>query len=112
MMMANPTTFSWTDPTTNTDGSPIAAGEITGYTIGIRNTAATGSVVGMYPITANVAGAAAASELVSALGTVLAPGSYAAAIQSAGPTPSAFSAEVAFTIAAPVPNPPTNFGIA
>lgn len=46
----NPTHVSWTDPTTNVDGTAIAAGEITGYQVGVRLTTATGSVAGTYPI--------------------------------------------------------------
>jgi hypothetical protein len=109
--MPNPTQFTWTDPTTNTDGSPIVAGEITGYMIGIRSTTAAGSVAGTYPITAIVAGATAANELISALGTVLKADSYAAAIQTMGPVNSAFTAEIIFSIAALTPNPPANFSV-
>lgn len=105
--MANPTKFTWVDPTLNTDGSAITAGEITGYLIGIR----TGGVAGTYPITASVAGATAASELLSALGTVLAPNNYSAAIQTVGPVNSAWSSEVTFTIAPSQPNPPTGFSV-
>jgi hypothetical protein len=108
----NPTKFTWADPVANVDGSAIAAGEVTGYNIGVRNTATAGSAAGVYPILAAVPGASAASELLTALGTVLAPGSYAAAIQTAGPVPSAFSAEVTFTISPPQPNPPTSFSVA
>jgi hypothetical protein len=104
--------FSWTDPTTNTDGSPIQSGEITGYNVGIRSTTAAGSTAGTYPIVAQVAGATAANEAVSAIGTVLKPDTYAAAIQSVGPVNSAWSAEIEFTIAQPVPNPPTDFSVA
>lgn len=104
--------FSWTDPTTNTDGSPIQSGELTGYAIGIRSATATGSVVGTYTITAQVSGAAAANEALSAIGTVLKPDTYAAAIQSVGPINSAWSSEIEFTIAQPVPNPPTGFTVA
>lgn len=107
--MANPTKFTWVDPTKNTDGSAIAAGEITGYLIGIRP--ATGAA-GTYPITAPVTGASATTELFTQLGTVLAPGDYAAGIQSVGPTNSAWSTEVTFTIQAPVPVPPTGFTVA
>lgn len=111
----NPTTFTWNDPTTNVDGSPLVAGEITGYTIGIRSTTAAGSLMGTYPIQVPVVGAAAATELLSQITPVLAPDTYAAAIQTNGPVNSAFTPEVTFTIApppAPVPNPPSNFGIA
>jgi hypothetical protein len=110
--VTNPTQFTWTDPTTNTDGTPITAGEVTGYTLGIRSTTASGSVAGTYPITAQVSGASATNELLSALGTVLKPDTYAAAIQTAGPVPSAFTNEVTFTIEPPQPNPPTSFSVA
>lgn len=107
----NPNTaaFAWTDPTSNTDGSPLQAGEVTGYTIGIRPASGT---AGTYPITANVPGADAVKEAVSAIGTMLQPGDYAAAIQSAGPVPSAWSSEIQFEIAQPQPNPPTDFTVA
>lgn len=110
----NPSTanFTWVDPTTNTDGSTIQAGEITGYNVGIRSTTAQGSQAGTYPIVAQVQGATAAKEAVSAIGTVLKPDTYAAAIQSAGPVNSAWSSEIQFTIAQPVPNPPTGFSVA
>lgn len=109
----NPTTanFSWTDPTTNTDGSPLQAGEITGYNVGIRSATAAGSQAGTYPITAQVQGATAAKEAVAAIGTVLKPDTYAAAIQSAGPVNSAWSSEIQFTIAQPVPNSPSDFAV-
>jgi hypothetical protein len=110
--MSNPTKFSWTDPTTNVDGSAIAAGEITGYNLGIRQTSLTGSVAGTYPIQVPVSGATAASELISQISPALTPGGYAAAIQTVGPVNSAWSAEVTFTIAPPVPNSPTNFTVA
>lgn len=106
--MTNPTTASWVDATTNADGTPIVAGEITGYTVGVRPA---NGAVGVYPITGQVANPAATSELLSALSSVLAPGSYFAAVQSNGPVNSAWSTEVAFTIAAPQPNPPTGLTI-
>ena len=102
--MSNPTTATWTDPTTNVDGSPIVAGEITGYTLGIR--AASGTP-GTYPITGAVADPAASSELLTALSATLAPGVYFAAVQANGPVNSAWSAETTFSITSPQPNPPT-----
>ena len=110
----NPTTakFSWTDPTTNVDGSAIQAGEITGYSVGIRSATAAGSVAGTYTVTAAVAGATAANEAVASIGTVLKPDTYAAAIQAVGPANSAWSSEIEFVIAPPVPSAPTNFGVA
>jgi hypothetical protein len=104
--MANPSKFTWTDPVTNVDGSAITAGEITGYSIGVR--LASGSP-GTYTIVTPIASPAASSEPLAALSSVLAPGSYAAAIQTVGPVNSAWSAEITFTIAPPTPNPPTGF---
>lgn len=113
-------TFSWTDPTTNTDGSAVAAGEITAYTIGIRQVAdakgnpVAGSVAGTYPTTISAPGAAAVSALGSSLAQALPAGTYAAAIQANGPVNSAFSNEVQFAIVPPPPTPsaPTNFLVA
>jgi hypothetical protein len=101
-------TFTWTDPTTNTDGSPITTGEITGYQIGVRPS--TGSA-GTYPVTVAVSGPTTTSEALSAITPPLTPGSYAAAIRSVGPTDSAWSNEATFTIAAPVPSAPTGFAV-
>jgi hypothetical protein len=100
------TQFTWVDPTLNVDGSAIAAGEITGYTVGVRSTTTTGSVVGVYPMLSPV-GPTITSEAFSALTTILKPGAYAGAVQANGPANSAWSAEVAFTIAVPVPNAPS-----
>ena len=107
--MKNPTVMSWTDPTTNVDGSAIVAGEITGYLVGLRSTTAAGSAAGVYPITAAVP-AGDTSAPISVFGP-LAAGDYAAAAQTNGPNDSAWSAEVLFTIA-PVPAPPTGFSLA
>jgi hypothetical protein len=110
----NPSTakFSWTDPTTNVDGSAIQSGEITGYSVGIRSATASGSVAGTYTVTAAVSGATAANEAVASIGTVLKPDTYAAAIQAVGPANSAWSAEIEFIISQPVPSAPTGFSVA
>jgi hypothetical protein len=102
--MPNPTAYNWVAPTKNTDGTAIAAGEITGYSIGQRPTSGT---PGTYTSTVNVSGAATLTAPIT-----LGPGSWTAAIQTVGPTDSAFTTEVSFVIAPPVPNPPGNFGIA
>lgn len=107
--MTNPTTFAWTDPTTNTDGSAITAGEITGFNVGIRQAA---QPAGVYPITLPVASPSATSALIAAVSPALAPGDYVAAVQTVGPTSSAWSNEAAFSLAAPVPSAPTGFSIA
>jgi len=108
--VANPTGFTWVDPTTNTDGTPITAGEVTGYLIGIRSTSATGSVAGTYPITASIANPTATAELFTQLGTVLAFATpFAAAIKTVGSVSSAYGPETTFTLAAPTPNPPSGF---
>ncbi len=105
----NPTHMAWSDPTTNTDGSPIAAGEITGYLLGLRNVNAPGSAPGVYPVTASVPAGDTSAPL-SVFGT-LKSGSYAAAAQANGPNDSAWSTEATFTIA-PVPAAPAGFIVA
>jgi len=110
--MTTPNQFNWVDPTTNTDGSAITEGEITGYTVGVRSTTVTGSTAGTYPITGSVSGAAATSALASALNQVLKPDTYAAAVRADGPVPSGWSNESTFTVTPPQPNPPTGFTVA
>jgi hypothetical protein len=104
--MANATQFNWVDPTLNTDGGPISPGEITGYQIGIRQ----GGSAGTYPTTVSVASATATTELFSAITPALVSGTYEAAIRSVGPTDSAWSSEVTFTITG-VPTAPTGFSV-
>jgi hypothetical protein len=107
------TTFSWTDPTTNTDGSPITAGEIQGYQLGIRPASGT---AGTYPILAPPVASSAVNETLAATGELLAPGDYFAAVRAITATvDSAFSNEGAFNVPVPpppVPNPPVNFSVA
>jgi hypothetical protein len=103
--MANPTKITWTAPTLNTDGSAIAAGEITGFNIGVR--AATG-VLGTYAYTGTVSTPTATSELLSALSPQPPYGvSLIAAVQTVGPTDSAWGESGPFTLSAPVPAVPT-----
>lgn len=104
--MANITQLTWADATTNLDTTPITAGEITGYQIGVRPSTGT---AGTYPILTPVA-ATATTEPLANLSQVLLPGKYAAAIMSLGPVNSNWSTEYTFTLTAPQPNPPTNFG--
>ena len=113
-LVTNPTAFSWTDPTTNTDGSPITAGEVSGYTIGVRNTAAAGSVAGTYSVLVTDASATAVNLLLTAITPALGAGSYAAAIRTNSANGnSVWSAEQQFAIVPPppIPNAPTNFSI-
>lgn len=111
-----PTQWSWTLPTQNTDGTTIPAGEITGLVIGVRSTTAAGSVAGTYPITVNVTDPTATSETFAAAALMLSPDTYQSAINVlAGSTSSGFTTEAPasqFVIAAPVPNPCTNFAVA
>jgi hypothetical protein len=108
--MANPTTVTWVDPTENIDGTPIAAGEITGYTVGIRNTATAGSTAGTYPITV-AAPAGATSILLSAVTPPLVGGSYALSVQATtAQGPSAWATETTFTIVE-VPKAPTGLKV-
>jgi len=105
----NPTKMTWVDPTVNTDGSAIVAGEITGYLLGLRAVASPGSIAGVYPVTAAVPAGDTTAPL-SVFGELKA-GDYAAAAQANGPNDSAWSAEALFTITA-VPAAPTGFTVA
>lgn len=104
--MTNPTQVTWIDPTTNTDGTPLAAGEVTGYTIGV------GTATGVYAKLVPVASATAVSEALAALG--LTPGTaYFVSIRTESVNgPSAWGPEVQYTPPLPVPNAPTGFSLA
>ena len=110
---------SWLDPTLNTDGSPITAGEVSGYLIGIRDVNAAGSTAGAYPVTATAVGGGATSALMSALGFLgflFRGGTYAVAAESevGGAGVGAWSPEFVFQYSppAPVPNAPTALKVA
>ncbi|HUD12002.1 MAG TPA: hypothetical protein VMS08_06330 [Candidatus Saccharimonadia bacterium] len=107
-----PTTASWTDPTKNVDGSAIAAGEITGYTVGARIVA--GTAAGTYAYSVTVP-STATSEPLSLLLPVLPTGvPLAAAVKAnTATTASAWSTEATFTLPAaiPVPQPPSAFSV-
>lgn len=114
--MSTPKQFTWVVPTTNTDGTAITDGEITGYTIGIRSLSSAGSSAGTYPTLVPVSSPTATTEtlaqVAAALGKPLAPDNYAAAIRSVGPVASDWTAEQDFTVDAPKPNPPSVFSVA
>jgi len=103
--MANVTQIKWTDPTTRTDTTPIAAGEITGHTVGVRLSTGT---AGTYGFTAT-APAGTTAELLNLLAPALPTGvALIAAVQvQTAQGVSAWSAESApFTLLA-LPNAPT-----
>ena len=106
--------ITWTDPTQNSDGSAITAGEVTGYLIGVRSLTAAGSAVGTYPIQVSVTGASAVSEALSAITPMLKPDDYAVAGQTVSPSNgnSPWSAEFQFTGVLAPPNPPTAVSVA
>ena len=106
--MANPTTFNWAAPTKNTDGTNVVAGEITGYNVGIRPSSGS---PGTYTSTIAVSGATTLTAPLSAATPPILSGTFAAAVQSKGPSDSAFSAEITFTLSG-TPVPPTGFTIA
>jgi hypothetical protein len=108
--VANVTQVKWTDPTSHTDGTPLATGEVVSYTIGVRQVS---GAAGIYPFTAS-APATATSELLSLLVPILPTGValVAAAQAAASQGVSAWSAESApFTLLAQV-NPPTGVVVA
>lgn len=109
--MPNPTQVNYKLPTTYDDGSALAVTDIKQVNIGIRPANGT---AGIYPLTATDVTFTADSSGVSheslAVFGSLAPGSYVAAaetVMKAGGI-SVWSAESApFTIAPPIPSPPT-----
>jgi hypothetical protein len=105
------TQVKWNDPTTNVDGSLIASGEITGYTVGVRLQSGT---AGTYPYSVT-APSTAVTELLSALTPVL-PTSVAlvAAVQAVSSTNgnSAWSVESASFQLTAAPNAPTGVSVA
>ena len=114
--------FSWVDATQNTDDSAIAAGEVTGYTIGVRadgvgagNPTATPPVLPTYSTLVLITGAAVTAETLAAfnaaLTSALPAGNYWAAVQEQSVNgPSAFSAEAPFSIVSSAPpKAPTGF---
>ncbi len=103
---------TWTLPTTNTDGSPITAGEVTGFIVGLRSTTATGSAAGTYPIQSPPTASDAVTEALSAITANLKSDSYAVAVQTQSVDgPSDWSAEVLFTGVLPKPNPPGTIAV-
>ncbi len=103
---------SWTPPAANTDGSAITTGEVTGYIVGLRSTSVPGSAVGTYPIQSPPTAADAVTEALSAITANLKSDFYAVAVQTQSVDgPSAWSAEVLFTGALPIPNPPGDVAV-
>lgn len=104
---------SWTPPTTNTDGSALTSGEVTGYIVGLRSLTATGSIAGIYSIQSPVTATTAVSEALSAISASLKPDNYAAAVQAQSANgPSTWSGEFQFQGVLPVPNPPSAVSVA
>ena len=116
MFPAAKTGFTWTPPTVNVDGTPIIAGEVDGYQVGVRTDGDAAHSPGNYSVNAIATGATASAETFKALGAALKPGNYWGAIQtlSASNGNSVYTSEVPFSIPAPVspPLPPTGFSVA
>lgn len=114
--------ITWVDPTANTDGSALAANEVTGYQIGGRVVA--GGVAGTYTSTTTVQGAASTTADTADLQPALAVGvplafsirTLTSEVDAKGdPVVSAwFTPEIMATlpVPAPVPNAPTGFSLA
>ena len=116
--MANPQVnlktgkVAWTDPTLNTDNSPVTAGEITGYQVGFRSVTAAGSVVGTYPILGQPVASTAVSEAISAVMTNLTVDTYAASVRAVTASGnSAWGTEFVFDGVLPLPLYPTGISV-
>jgi len=109
-----PKSVTLTLPTQNTDGSTIPAGEIVDVQVGF------GTASGNYTLIAD--DTAFAQQTQNGVVTIpwaslnenLGNGTWFAAsrVKTADGVPSAWSNEATFTIAPPVPNPPTSFTVA
>ncbi len=97
--------ISWVAPSLNTDGTPVKAGEITSYELGVRPASGT---PGVYPLTAPAATMADAPAALSSLKLVV--GDYFGAVRALGPVDSPWSAETPFAVM-PVPRAPGDFRI-
>lgn len=114
-----PKTITLTLPTQNTDGSPITTGEITDVQVGFDQTSHStdGADYKLIADDTNF-GAETQNGVVTIpfaeLGETLAVGKWfcAARVKTADGVTSAWSNEASFSIAPPVPNPPTNFTVA
>lgn len=114
--MPTPTQVTYKLPTTYDDGSPLLAGDIKQVNVGIRPKS---GAAGTYPIVAVdvtfTADAQGISHEPLAVFGNLAPGDYITAAQTvmkAGGV-SVWSTESApFTVAPPIPNPPTAVSVA
>lgn len=96
---------TWKAAAANADGTPIQAGEITGYEVGIRPESGT---PGTYPKIVSVASQWEAANALAALDLPM--GNYAAAIRTTGPSDSAWSTETMFTVML-IPKAPGDFRI-
>jgi hypothetical protein len=107
--------FGWALPTTNTDGTSLAPGEITGFQVGIRHATdakPAGNPTDVYPIMMPVDPVTATTDPLSESPTPLLPGAYFFSVQSLSVTNGSgpWAPETAFTLVAP-PSPPSNLSI-
>lgn len=109
-----PKSVTLTLPTQNTDGTAIASGELSDVQVGF------GTATGNYTLIAD--DTAFATQTQSGVVTIpwaslnenLGNGTWfaAARVKTSDGATSAWSNEASFTIAPPVPQPPTSFGVA
>lgn len=115
--------FTWVNSTTDKDGNPLPAGEVqTGSTIGIRVDGDTTHTAGNYQYLVIVPAGQTSetpAQIATALNKSLPPGNYWAAIDQTDmlgtdSKTSAWTAEVPFSIPAPIaqPAPPSGFSAA
>lgn len=106
-------TATWTDPTQNTDNSPITAGEVTGYLVGIRPASGT---PGTYPTTVAAPASATSVSIAAALAALPSAGTatvagYFSSVQTQSANNSVWDVnEVGFSLSK-TPNPPSGFGV-
>lgn len=114
--MANPTKITYKLPTAYVGDAPLPVADIQSVDLGLRPASGT---AGTYPLTATDVTFTAdaqgiSTEPLAAFG-MLSPGSYVAAGRTrtkAGGVSTWSVESPPFTIEPPVPNPPSNFGVA
>jgi hypothetical protein len=108
------TQWTWTLPTTYTDGTAIAPGDITSLVIGIRSTTSPSSVPGTYPLSITCPPTATSQPLLPDTASLKADTYQSAINVITGATSSGFTAETtttAFAVAQLVPSKAVTFSV-
>lgn len=109
-----PSNIKLTLPTTNTDGTPIAAGDLVDVQVGFGTTSGNYTLIADDTVFGTQTVDGVTTIPFASLNENLGFGTWFAAsrVKNAEGQVSAWSNEASFVIAAPVPNPPAGFTVA